>query len=51
MDAIRPGEVLFGGMVPCGGMQAAEERGITLMDYFDREELAVSNAVPVALAV
>ena len=51
LDAIRPGQVICGGMVPCGWKQAAEERGITLMDYFDREELAVSNAVPVALAV
>ena len=31
--------------------ELAEARGLTLRDYFAREELAVLNAVPVALAV
>lgn len=51
LDAMSPGQVLCGGMVSCAWKQEAEQRGITLTDYFDREELAVSNAVPGALAV
>ena len=46
LDAMSPGQILCGGMVSCAWKQEAEQRGITLTDYFDREELAVSNAVP-----
>ena len=46
LDALVPGQLLCAGMPPCALKQAAEERGLRLADYFAREELAVSNAVP-----
>lgn len=51
LDPLRPGQLLCAGRV-CPELQAqAEARRLRLVDYFAREELAVANAVPVALAV
>ncbi len=49
--ALRPGQVLCGGKVSQRAAALAAARGLTLHDYFAREELAVANAVPGALAV
>jgi len=46
LDALESGQRLFAGMVPPTLAQAAARRGLPLTDYFTREELAVSNAVP-----
>lgn len=46
LDALRPGQLLCAGMADARLVQAAEARGLTLRDYFAREELAVANAVP-----
>ena len=51
LDRLRPGQVVCAGRVDCRTETMAERRGITLHDYFAREELAVANAVPAALAV
>ena len=51
LDALRPGQVICAGRVDPATRAMAEERGLTLHDYFAREELAVANAVPAALAV
>lgn len=51
LDALGPGQLLCAGRVTEALRSAAQERDLRLVDYFAREELAVSNAVPVALAV
>ena len=51
LDGLRPGQLVCAGMVDGRLKELAEARGLTLRDYFAREELAVLNAVPVALAV
>ena len=51
LNALRPGQQLFGGMLSPEVLDLAEERDLTLTDYFAREELAVANTVPGALAV
>lgn len=51
LDALRPGQVICAGKVTPELAAQAQERGLTLRDYFAREELAVANAVPGALAV
>ena len=51
LDRLRPGQVVCAGRVDCRTEAMAERRGITLHDYFAREELAVANAVPAALGV
>lgn len=48
LDALRPGQILCAGMVGAGTAELAANRGLTLHDYFTREELAVANAVPTA---
>ena len=47
-DRLCPGQFLCGGRVDKETRSLAEERGLTLRDYFDREELVVANAVPTA---
>jgi len=47
-SALRPGQVVCGGMVDSAVQRLAEEYGLTIRDYFAREELAVINAVPTA---
>ena len=49
--ALRPGQVICAGMVGPQTAALAADRGLTLHDYFAREELAVANAVPTALPV
>ena len=51
LDALRPGQVICAGMVGPQTAALAADRGLTLHDYFAREELAVANAVPTAFAV
>ena len=48
-DALRPGQVVCAGRVDPDTAALAAEWGLTLYDYFAREELAVANAVPTAL--
>lgn len=51
MTALRPGQFLCGGKVTGAIRALAASHGLELQDYLDREELAVANAVPAALAV
>ena len=51
LDALRPQQTICAGMVGAEAAELAANRGLTLHDYFAREELAVANAVPAALAV
>ena len=46
LNALRPGQLLCGGMLSSVRLSQAEEKGLTPVDYFAREELAVENAVP-----
>lgn len=46
MDALHPGQMVCAGRVTPSLRAMAEERGLKLMDYFAREELAIKNAVP-----
>lgn len=47
-SAFRSGQVLCAGRVSPTADTLAVERGLILHDYFEREELAVANAVPTA---
>lgn len=51
LDALRPGQVVCAGRASPELTALAEERQLRLFDYFRREELAVANAVPTALAM
>lgn len=51
LDALRPSQVICAGMVGPQLAAMAADRGLTLHDYFTREELAVANAVPTALPI
>ena len=51
LDALRPGQVICAGMVSPQTASMAADRGLTLHDYFRREELAVANAVPTAAVI
>lgn len=51
LDFLRPGQLVCGGMVKPELEEMARRRGLTLRDYFAREELAVANAVPTALTM
>ena len=48
LDVLRPGQVVCAGRASPELRALAEERRLRLFDYFDREELAVANAVPTA---
>ena len=48
LEALSPGQMVCGGRVDPVTAALAAERGLTVLDYFDREELAVANAVPTA---
>ena len=48
LDRLSPGQVLCGGRVDPDCAALAGARGLTVRDYFAREELAVANAVPTA---
>ena len=47
---LRPGQLVCAGMVGPALTALAAEQCLVLQDYFAREELAVANAVPTALA-
>ncbi len=51
LDRLSPQQFLCGGRVDRETQALAGERGLTIEDYYGREELAVANAVPTALAV
>lgn len=51
LTALNPGQLLCAGIPSQALKEAAQRKGLTLMDYFAREELAVANAVPGTLAV
>ncbi len=46
--ALRPGQIVCAGRISPALAQIAQERGLLLHDYFQREELAIANAVPTA---
>lgn len=48
LGALTPGQMVCGGRVDPVTAALAAERGLTVLDYFAREELAVANAVPTA---
>lgn len=48
LDLLHPDQTLCAGRVTPELTREAERRGLTLRDYFAREELAVANAVPTA---
>ncbi len=48
LDQFSPRQFLCGGRVDQETEELARERGLTIHDYFAREELAVANAVPTA---
>lgn len=45
---LSPSQFLCGGRVDDPARQLAKQQGLTLHDYFTREELAIANAVPTA---
>ena len=48
LDWLEPGQVLCGGLVSAQAEEAAQARGLRLLDYYAREELAARNAVATA---
>ena len=48
LDCLVPGQLVCGGRVDGETRAMARTRGLDLRDYFEREELAVANAVPTA---
>lgn len=46
LAALRPGQLVLAGKPPQALTAGAQDRGVTVVDYYDREELAVANAVP-----
>ena len=48
LKAAKPGALAFAGKVSQQAAQAAQEAGIELLDYLEREELALLNAIPTA---
>ena len=51
LGTLSPGQMVCRGRVDPVTSSLAAEHGITVLDYFSREELAVANAVPTALAI
>ena len=51
LDGINTSALVFGGQIKPNLQKAFVERGIACRDYIKREELAVRNAIPTALAV
>ena len=47
-ENIYPSAIVFGGQIKPELAQTLSERGIMYFDYFEREELAIKNAVPTA---
>ena len=48
LDRLSPKQFICGGRLDPETEALAQERGLTIRDYFAREELAVANAVPTA---
>lgn len=48
LDYISPESLVFGGMIPERIHTAAKKKGITLIDYYKREEFVVLNSIPTA---
>ena len=48
LNAVKPGQYLLGGNIAGEVRREVEARGLTIDDYFKREELAIQNAVPTA---
>jgi dipicolinate synthase subunit A len=48
LDRLTPRQFLCGGRVDPDTQALAKARGLTICDYFAREELAIANAVPTA---
>ncbi len=48
LDALSPGQLVCGGRVDAAAAARARDRGLEIVDYFAREELAVANCVPTA---
>lgn len=48
LDRLHPGQIVCGGMLSEEVVRQAEERGLRLFDYYDREECKIANAVPTA---
>ncbi|MDR0917016.1 MAG: dipicolinate synthase subunit DpsA [Oscillospiraceae bacterium] len=45
LSALSPQQIILAGRIDDASREAADTLGLTLTDYFEREELAVSNAV------
>jgi len=48
LDRLAPQQILLGGRLDPKTCAAARLRGLTILDYFAREELIISNCVPTA---
>ena len=51
LGVLAPKQVVCGGRVDAETAALAAERGLTILDYYAREELIVANAVPTAEGV
>ena len=47
-ECLHAGQTVFGGQLRPSLVQALEEKGVRVFDYFLREELTIQNAVPTA---
>ncbi|UOO38095.1 dipicolinate synthase subunit DpsA [Oscillospiraceae bacterium CM] len=48
LAALRPDQLICAGRIDCTAYELADAMGLTLIDYLEREELAVANAVAAA---
>ena len=48
LDRLLPGQLVMAGRVPPSAREQAVRRGIVMVDFLDREDMAVANAVPTA---
>lgn len=48
LDQLKPGQLVLAGKPIVALKTMAEQRGLILLDYFAREELAILNAIPTA---
>lgn len=48
LDHLSPRQFLCGGRIDSNTASLAQRRGLSLLDYFSREELVVANCVPTA---
>lgn len=51
LNAVKTSQFLVGGAVTDPVKKAAEDRGLFIRDYLEREELAILNSIPAALSV